>query len=358
MIASLDLVQFRRFGHERVDLAPGPNLIVGRNAQGKTTLLEAIHLLSTSRLLRSGRDGDAIQHGTDFYRVVATLTESGTEVGMRLERGGRKRASLNGIDLPRAADLLGRLPSVSFTNYDLDLVRGEPADRRLFLDTTLSQLFPRYLRALTLYRRALEQRNALLKTAQTQWLQPELFETWEATMIEHGAQLVEMRRSLVERIAPIASRKYQELSHREDLEVAYEPDLPEVGLQPHLSDRRADDIQRGTTTRGPHRDDMDLKIDGIDARLFGSQGQQRSAAIALKLATIPEFRPAMGEAPVLLLDDVFSELDAHRRASLLEHATVESDQVLLTCTEAEQAGSRIVESAHVIRVESGMMEES
>ena len=157
----------------------GVNIVAGPNAQGKTSLLEAVHLVSTGRLLRAGRDSTAIRTESDSFRVAAILAPGGTEAAVELARGGRKRALLNGVALPRASDLLGRLPSVSFSAVDLSIVRGDPSERRSFLDEELAQLLPSYLRDLAAYKRSLEQRNALLKTARDSWTDPTLFEAWE-----------------------------------------------------------------------------------------------------------------------------------------------------------------------------------
>ncbi len=357
-IAKLELRRFRNFAEASLEPSPGFNIVVGPNAQGKTNLLESIHLVSTGRLLRGSRDVQAILDGESEGRVEAEVGGTATRLAVELKQGARKRALLNGLALPRAADLLGRLPTVCFTASDLAIVRGEPADRRLFLDGELAQIFPAYLRHLTVYKRALEQRNAALRASQER-PQPEgVFLAYEEPLAAHGAALRRIRRDWVEELARYAADWHARLGEGEPLALRYQPkdDAAEPEeLQQKLEAWRFDDIRRGATSVGPHRDDLLVEVGGRDARFFGSQGQQRTAVIALKMATLETAKLAFGFAPVLLLDDVFSDLDCGRRASLVETAVHEGGQVFLTCTEVEQAGVELVGRSKVFRVRSGQV---
>lgn len=355
-VQTLELRNFRNYATLNLPLHEGFNVISGPNAQGKTNLLEALYLLSSSRLLRGHRDTEAIRDGAQSAHVEAVLAPSETRIAVHLEHGSRKRAFLNGLALPRSADILGRLPSVCMTIEDMSLVRGEPADRRLFLDLELSALYPAYLRHLATYRRALEQRNALLKQSADQFVPSELFEVWEDQLAEHGVALRVARKAHLELLGAEAVPIQRELSGAEKLEILSElkDENTEVeDLRTGLQTGRGQDTRRGVTTLGPHRDDVLFKIDGRDARLFGSQGQQRTVAIALKLAALRAQESILGIKPLLLLDDILSDLDERRRAQLVEVVLHHGGQAVLTCTEASAAGPKILSLAKVFQVEGG-----
>jgi DNA replication and repair protein RecF len=355
-VASVSLTDFRNYARQVVELSPGLNVIAGPNAQGKTNFLEAIHLLSTTRLLRGMRDAEAVREGAKRAVVEAELGHVSTKIGIILEAGIRKRAQLNGMNLPRAADLIGRLPSVCISAADMEIVRGEPADRRMFLDIEISQLYPAYLDHLTHYKRALDQRNALLRNSQ-EFLQPtELFEPWEEQIAHHGAALREYRQRFVADIEPLASRHHGFMGDGEVLTVTYAP-RDEAGspleLMEALASGRSSDVHRGGTGVGPHRDELLVQTAGRDARLFGSQGQQRTAVISLKLGVLQHAAEHLGASPVLLLDDILSDLDERRRAMLIELVLAASGQCLLTCTEASAAGDEVLDRARIFTVRAG-----
>jgi DNA replication and repair protein RecF len=355
-IHRIELVGFRNYLHESVKLGPGFNLVTGANAQGKTNLLEALYLLSTTRLLRGRRDHEAIRDGDSKMAVSAWLRETETELKITLEKGGRKRALLNGMSLPRAADLMGRLPSVTISTADLLLVRGDPSDRRLYLDLELSGLFPAYLRAFTLYRRAVEQRNALLKHSREHPVSSMQFEPWELEIAQAGAEIRQYRRRHVEELSREAAVAHGLIGDGEHLALGI--DQADTGddaqsLREGLEQTRIADIARGSTSLGPHRDDLSIWVDGRDARHFASQGQQRTAVIAIKLAGIPIGQRIFGKPPLLLLDDMLSDLDANRRQRLTDVVVSQAGQALLTCTEADAAGPHILAVAQCFRVDQG-----
>lgn len=358
-LTGLVLEGFRNYRHATLEPNAGFHVLAGPNAHGKTSLLEAIYLISTTRLLRGMRDAEAIRDGEDRFRVEGLVAEGRTSLAVTLERGGRKRALLNGVGLPRAADLIGRLPSVCITSLDLPMVSGEPGERRMFLDLELSQVYPAYLRALSLYKRALEQRNALLKQAQDRFVPDESFAAWEAQMATYGASLRDYRRRFVEELSPLAAEAQAELGEGESLAITYvarDEALTAAEYESALVQNRRQDIARGTTTAGPHRDDLSLTIAGREGRLYGSQGQQRSAVIAMKLGTLELMRDKLGEPPILLLDDMLSDLDAGRRARLCQWVARHAGQTFLTCTEAAAAGDEILDRATVYRVQNGTLE--
>lgn len=355
-VAEITLEGFRNYAHLHLPLGPGFNVLTGANAQGKTNFLEALYLLATTRLLRGQRDVEAIMEGRNQAIVAAEMLGSHTRVGISLERGSRKRASLNGLHLPRAADLIGRLPCVCVSSADMEIVRGEPTDRRLFLDLELSALSPGYLRHFSLYKRALEQRNALVREARERSIPGVMFEPWEDQLAEHGANLRTRRREFVGRLGPSIEAVHAAMGHGERVSVTYAPkdaaDSVEE-LRDALAMSRGQDVARGGTSVGPHRDDLTLEVEGREARLFGSQGQQRTTVISLKLACLEVARQELGVAPLLLLDDILSDLDGRRRALLVDVVLERAGQAVLTCTEAEAAGERILQQAHVFEVRAG-----
>lgn len=355
-VGSVALEAFRNYGHLAIELSEGFNVFAGQNAQGKTNLLEALYLLSTTRLLRGQRDAEAVMDGRPRAMVAAETIEGRTRLAITLERGVRKRASLNGLNLPRAADLIGRLPCVSISSVDMAIVRGEPTDRRLFLDLELSGLYPSYLRHLTMYKRALEQRNALLRDARENPQPSAFYEPWELQLAEHGAALRSARRFFVERLSPTTAATHARMGSGEALSLTYvakdEADEPETIVEA-LARSRAVDVARGGTSVGPHRDDLAIEVEGREARLYGSQGQQRTSVISLKLATLEVGREELGVPPLLLLDDIFSDLDERRRALLVDVVLENAGQTVLTCTEASAAGPRILEQAKVFTVVAG-----
>jgi len=355
-VRMVSLEGFRNYRGLELDLAPGFNVLAGPNAQGKTNFLEALYVISTTRLLRGQRDAEAIMEGSNRAMVTAETLEGGTKLGITIQAGIRKRASLNGLNLPRAADLIGRMPCVSISTADMEIVRGEPSERRLFLDLELSGLYPGYLRHLTMYKRALEQRNALLRDARERFVSGALYEPWESQMAEHGSAMRTARVAFVERLCLTTARTHARMGSGERLSVRYAPKDEAVdsgSLESALEACRSADVGRGGTSVGPHRDDLTIEIDGREGRLYGSQGQQRTSVIAIKLATLEVARDELGLPPLLLLDDILSDLDERRRALLVDIVLENAGQAILTCTEAEAAGQRILDQAQLFEVRAG-----
>ncbi|MDX2065207.1 MAG: DNA replication and repair protein RecF [Fimbriimonadaceae bacterium] len=352
----LAMRQFRRIRELDLEVAPGFNVLVGANAQGKTTVLEGIALLGTTQVLRGRRDADAITSDCDEASVRGTLAESGTTLAMDLLRGARKRASLNGLGLPRPSDLLGRFPVTTVTTEDLRLVRGEPSDRRLFLDLELSALSSAYLRDFGQYKRALEQRNALLRRAREFFVPDEAFEPWEAMMAKAAETIREWRAEYVVSLEKAAQPVQMGMGQGESLNLQYEANddaRTETDFLRAWSSSRGLDLQRGGTSVGPHRDDWAIVVDGRDARYYGSQGQQRTAVIGIKIASLAVAAERLGFTPMLLLDDMLSDLDETRRARLVSVVRERAAQAMLTCTESALAGPELLRSAAVFSVHDG-----
>jgi DNA replication and repair protein RecF len=366
LIRELQVINFRNLRFLRAEFGQGIHVIHGSNAQGKTNLLEAVYLLVTGRSFRTTMDRELIPWLRDNYE--ATLVRARVEKGGYEERfllsfnQTEKHVFVNGAPIPRLGDLVGRINAVLFTPADLQLVRGAPGLRRRFLDIELSQINPAYLRHLQRYDLALRQRNALLKQHQRRpGLAAELA-PWDAQLAENGAEIVAARARMMARLSELAGRTYAHIAGlHEPLALRYEPSPACGGDAGALRERLAaaplaaqpDDVRRGATSVGPHRDDFTFLIDGRDARDFGSQGQQRSCVLAMKLAELSLMREATGENPILLLDDLMSELDESRKRAFLESLDP-AIQTFITATEKELVLS-LVAPARVYRVEDGEM---
>ncbi len=350
------LTGFRNFAQLDLELQPGFNVMSGHNAQGKTNLLEAIYLVSTTRLLRGHKDTEAIRDLEHRALVQLELDPHGTLLGVVLERGVRKRATLNTMNLPRASDIIGRLPCVCISSLDLEIVRGDASHRRLFLDIELSLLSPSYLKHFTMYKRALDQRNALLKSSR-EWMQSnEVFEVWDLHLAEHGTALRKARLEFLSELHEPARRAHERIGDGETLDVSYltkDEAMERDEFLELLNQTRHADVARGSTSIGPHRDDVGIEVANREARLFASQGQQRTSVIALKLATMEVSTNRLGSIPLLLLDDMLSDLDQDRRALLVDVILDQAGQAVLTCTEAESAGQRVLERAAIYDVCEG-----
>lgn len=356
---SLDLLElhdYRNYESIKVKFSQGLNVIHGENGQGKTNLLEAAYLLGTGRVLRGIRDHEVIREGSARAVVRGESALSGQRLAVMIQHGARKSVEVNGCALPRSADLLGLMPCEFVGSSDLPVLIGDPSSRRLFMDVELSQLFPGYLRSLAVYKRSLEHRNALIRQAQQVGLDGDQLDPWEKKMAEHGQVLRRQRRALLERIAPAADVIHSEIGAGEALRVEFEPnDAGEdySSLLRLFAEGRPRDLQRGGTGIGPHRDDIGIRIDGREARLYGSQGQQRTALLAIKLAMFQVCSQELGVPPILMLDDVFSDLDVNRRSRFVQELLKTTCQALLTCTEPELVGNSLLKDANLLRVSRG-----
>ena len=338
-IKQLSLKNFRNYAEETFSFSAGLNVLYGRNAQGKTNCAEAVFYLCTGTSPRARKDRQMIRAGAEFAHIGAVAESRFGEVFLEADicEGGRE-IRINGERAVRNADLLGNLRGVFFSPEELRLVQGGPEERRRFLNVSISQLSKSYYTALVRYNKILGQRNALLKERNID-LVLETLPVWDEQLCVFAAELVRRREEYVARLAPLAAEKHAYLTDgAERLEVTAEHCVRAEGAEEQLAAELAAnyerDIRLGFTCVGPHRDDLKISINGNEARVYGSQGQARTAALAFKLAEIEIFKSVAGEAPVLVLDDVMSELDLPRRRKLL--AEIEGVQTVLTCTHTEK----------------------
>jgi len=343
LLERVALSNFRNYAELDLELAPGLNVFVGANAQGKSNLLEAIAMLGTGKSFRTNHDADTIRTGFELavVRGEATVRAGGVALACAIAkngRGTRKTYTLNGRDV-RYANFLGKLRVVTFVPSDLQLASGAPGVRRAFLNAALAQDEPRYYRELARYRKAVAQKNALLRG--TVAPNPELLEVYDRTLVESGTQLMLARDRFVRALAEAARDAHARFTGgAETLEVAYDPDVafgaPTSDAVAAAFDARLRDVveserARKSSVAGPHRDDLRLTLDGTSLGAYGSQGQQRTAVLALKVAEYSVMRERAAEAPLLLLDDVLSELDGERAAAFLR-SVGDYEQAFVTAT--------------------------
>lgn len=368
-LAQLHLKNFRNYEHLHLKLDAGLNLVTGENAQGKTNLLEAIYLLATGRPLRASKEEELIRWGAGEAIVSAHIHRERSldvQVEIDLSRTQPRVVKVDGLT-SRAALALGLFNVVVFSAMDMEVVRGQPADRRRYLDTEISMLSPAYVRALAGYRRALEQRNRLLKGIRESGgaITPstiELLEAWDEQLVRYGCSVMAARERFINALRPLAYQAHGELSEgREELDIRYAPSIAEVPAErEQIADRfrqqlrmvREEELRRGSTLVGPQRDDLLLFVDGREARTYASQGQQRTVMLSLKRAEFELTLRERQEPPIVLLDDVMSDLDDLRRTQLLR-MTLRGAQAFITATSAEPFPQEILATARMYRVESG-----
>ena len=355
-IKNLVLKNFRNYSSEQFEFCPGLNVLTGRNAQGKTNCAEAVFYLCTGTSPRARRDRQLIKYGCPEAEISSVCGGRYGDICLsaRIRENGRE-LSINGNRIVRNADLLGNLYAVFFSPQELRLIQDGPDERRRFLNISLSQLSRPYYTALSRYNRILEQRNNLLKDRDTS-LVFETLPVWDEQLCAYAAAVAYRRADYIRRLAPLAAEAHAFLTDgREELAVA--PQKKYAGSEQDIKDRLFEelrescerDVRLGFTSTGPHRDDVEIKIDGEDAKTYASQGQTRTAALAIKLAEVEIFCQFSGEYPVLILDDVLSELDLSRRKKLV--ARTEGLQTILTCTHAERVLTG--REANRIRIEGG-----
>lgn len=355
-IKNLKLKNFRNYENESIAFTDGLNVVFGRNAQGKTNCAEAVFYLCTGTSPRSRRDKQLIRHGADFAEISAGCegVYGNIEISAKILENSRE-VKINGNKITRNADILGNIYSVFFSPHELRLIQDGPDERRRFLNISISQLSKPYYVALSRYNKILEQRNNLLKNRDMS-LVYETLPVWDEQLCKYAAVVAAKRTEFAAMLAPLAMEIHSYLTDgAEVLEISpekkYNGDEKELSekLFAELSANYERDIRLGFTASGPHRDDLDIVIDGADAKNFASQGQMRTAALSVKLAEVEIFKKMSGEYPVLILDDVMSELDLPRRKKLV--ARTVGLQTILTCTHAERVlyGKEV----HKIRIEGG-----
>jgi DNA replication and repair protein RecF len=378
-LKNLHLRSFRNYVDQQVTFSAQKTILVGNNAQGKSNLLEAVELLATLKSHRANRDRELVREGAATGQIEAILERAYgvTELGLTLRKQGRRTAALNKESLRRQLDFLGTLNAVQFSSLDLELVRGTPECRRNWIDALLIQLEPVYAHMLHQYERVLRQRNALLKAIRQQQEEPlatsspnapdaSQLQLWDEQLAAAGSRVTRRRARVLARLAPIARAWHATISKQtEVLEIKYvpnidwtedEPEKVQQAFRAKIERRRLAEQHQGKTVVGPHRDEIEFTIDQTPARYYGSQGQQRTLVLALKLAELKLIEEVVGESPLLLLDDVLAELDPNRQNQLL-NAIGDRFQTLITTTHIGSFDAQWLKDSQILTVEAGKIRE-
>lgn len=384
-LKTLHLQRFRNYRDQQIEFSAAKTILVGNNAQGKSNLLEAVEVLSTLRSHRTARDRDLIHEGEATSQITAYLEREvgAVDLSLTLRNSGQRTVALNGESLRRQLDFLGVLNMVQFSSLDLDLVRGGPEQRRTWLDMLVVQLQPIYAYILQQYNQILRQRNALLRGIQkaaTDTRQTELalgseasllptkaydateLALWDAQLATAGTRVIRRRARVLTRLLPLAQSWHHAISgSTEQLEATYasnvaatedDPDSIQQAFLDRIQQRAIAEQYQGTTLVGPHRDEVEFTINQTPARQYGSQGQQRTLVLALKLAELQLIEEVIGEPPLLLLDDVLAELDLNRQNQLLD--TIQDRfQTLITTTHLGSFDAQWLKSSQILSVQSG-----
>lgn len=358
IIKSIELKNFRNYEELNLNLDGGTNILYGDNAQGKTNILESIYVSGTTKSHKGSRDKEMIRFGENeaHIRTMVEKNQMSYQIDMHLKKNRSKGIAINGVPIRKASELFGVLNMVFFSPEDLNIIKNSPSERRRFLDSEICQLDKIYLSDLTKYNKVLNQRNKLLKDMV---FHPDLENTlsvWDMQLISYGRRIISRRRRFVEELNEIVRGIHESISGgREQLTLTYEPDIEEAFFEDELNRAKEKDRKYCSTYVGPHRDDISFFIGDIDIRKFGSQGQQRTSALSLKLSEIELVKRCIHDTPVLLLDDVLSELDSNRQNYLLN--SIHDIQTVITCTGLDEFVRNRFQIDKIFEVISGTVSE-
>ena len=361
-IKDIELHHFRNYEELKLDFHPNVNLILGMNAQGKTNLLESIYISSMGKSFRTSKDSDMIMFGNDFGRVKINAVKDylDTSVELVLSKDSKKSAKIDGVKIRKASELLDNIYMVIFSPEDLKIVKDEPEKRRKFIDRELCQLRPKYYEHLSKYKKILLQRNAYLKELHGD---SSIMDIWDMQLAEYGASIMMMRDDFIKKLNLISRDIHYKITNgREKLKLIYNPNIKMAESQQQLKEKFYEiikssfdnDMRQRTTTKGPHKDDMEFLINEINVRNFGSQGQQRTSALSLKLAELNLIKEETGEDAILLLDDGMSELDLQRQEFLIK--SLSNIQMFITTTEISDKLKETLPEGKIFYVTSGTVE--
>lgn len=361
-ITKVELKDFRNYKNMNIEFHPNVNLILGNNAQGKTNLIEAIYLSSLGKSFRTSNDYEMINFGSKFFRIKIEAKKKDEDICVEMAVSKESKAiKINGGKIKKISELLENIYIVVFSPEDLKIVKEEPEKRRKFINRELSQLRPIYFNNISKYKKVLVQRNTMLKE-----INPKisLLEIWDYELAEYGSKIILQRSEFIKKLNKISSEIHQNITNgKEKLLVQYESNVP---FMKNLEEQKSifiekiklnleKDLSRRSTSVGPHRDDLKIKINGIDIRKYGSQGQQRTAALSLKLAEIMLIKEEIGEDCILLLDDVLSELDEERQNYLIN--SLSDIQLFITAAEISEKVKSTLPDGKTFYIENGQMKE-
>lgn len=359
-IDKLKVSNFRNYKNLEIEFDKNINIFYGNNAQGKTNLIEAIYLLSVTKSFRNSSDKEIISLGEKESYIHGYFSDDNNikfKIDLNLIKNKGKLASFNNLKLNRLNELIGKINIIAFSPEDLNIVKSSPSKRRSFMDIELCQINKVYMTNLSYYKKILEQRNKLLKQIYIE-KKEELYNTldiWDIQLVKYGKEIINERRKFIENISKIANKlNYEITKNNENLDIIYFPNINVDNFEREVKLYRNRDIATLVTNVGPHRDDIEFKINGIDVKNFGSQGQQRTVALILKLSEIKMVKEIFNKNAILLLDDVFSELDRERQNLLLE--MVKDNQTFITCTGLEEFIENKIDNKKIYKVVNGSIQ--
>ena len=355
-IESIRLNNFRNYELLEMNFDQGTNILYGDNAQGKTNILEAVYLAGTSKSHKGSKDREMIRFENEesHIRMMVKKGDLSYKIDMHLRKNKAKGVAINGLPIRKARELLGVVNLVFFSPEDLNIIKEGPAGRRRFIDLELSQLDKIYLNNLSNYNRIINQRNSLLKDiyGSNQQHLLETLDIWDMQLAAYGTKVLDRRKEFVRQVNEIISEIHFRLTGgKERLSLTYESSIGEMSMEQALKKNRERDLRMKSTSVGPHRDDLCFLSGDLDIRKFGSQGQQRTAALSLKLAEIELVKRIIGDTPILLLDDVLSELDKNRQNYLLD--SIHDIQTVITCTGLDEFVNHRFSINKIFHVKSG-----
>ncbi len=360
-IKSLELNHFRNYKTLNIGFDKDTNILYGDNAQGKTNVLESIYIAATTKSHRGNKDKEVIMFEQEeaHIKLMVMKHDVPLRIDMHLKKNKAKGIAINGVPIKKASELFGTLNVVFFSPEDLNIIKNGPAERRKFIDMELCQLDKMYVHSLINYNKILNQRNKLLKDISYSANKDLLatLDVWDMQLAQFGEQIIKRREQFIRELNGIICKIHGNITDgKEKLVIHYEPNVTQGRLMDEIMVRRERDLRLGSTTAGPHRDDIGFFNYEIDIRKYGSQGQQRTAALSLKLAEIELVRNIIHDVPILLLDDVLSELDSHRQKHLLDG--IDGVQTIITCTGVDEFVENRFEINSVYRVTDGTIERS
>ena len=356
-IQKIKLENFRNYDKQELEINEGLNIFIGDNAQGKTNVIESIYLSSIGKSFRTNKDNELIKFDKEYFNIDIEYFKNNRDnsINIFLEDNKSKIVKLNGIKIDKLSQMVGNINVILFSPDELKIIKQSPSIRRKFFDISISQVKPIYLYYMLQYNKILTQRNNLLKQLSKNRSLLDTIDIWNEKLVEIGIKIIDIRKEYIQKISPILKDKHKQLS--EDMEDVYLKYLPncedEQSFREKLSRNLQYDIDRGYTNNGPHKDDYCFYINDIDLSKFGSQGQQRSAILSYKLAEIDNLYEEFGEYPILLLDDVTSELDKNRITRLLDN--LKMHQTIITCTDIDNF--KLLSDYKLFVVKEGKVEE-
>jgi DNA replication and repair protein RecF len=354
IVKSLELKNYRNYSDLSMQFHNGTNILYGENAQGKTNILEAIYLCGTTKSHRGSKDREIIKFDEEeaHIRIMIEKNQIPHRIDLHLKKNKAKGVAIDGIPIKKQGELLGMLNLVFFSPEDLYIIKNGPAERRRFLDLELCQLDKIYLSNLTNYNKVLEQRNNLLKQIVNNRSLLDTLYLWDNKLVEYGKKIIETRENFIFRLNELVGEIHRKLTGgKEELTLQYEPNVKSMEFENRLKQSMEKDLLFKMTHVGPHRDDLCFLLGSIDIRKYGSQGQQRTAALSCKLAEIELVKSIIKESPILLLDDVLSELDRQRQTHLLN--SIGDIQTMITCTGLEEFINQSMDHRQIYHVING-----